>query len=140
MNKILIAGLAGGVAFFFLGWLFYGILFSDYMMANSGGATGLQKEPMDIFHLIIGQLAWGFLFAIIFGRWSNVVTLKQGAVRGAILGLLVGLFIDLTMYATTNISTIQGVFADVAIMTVIAAIGGAVVAFVLGTGKKAAVV
>ncbi len=33
-NKILLGGLAGGVAFFLLGWVIYGILLMDYTMAS----------------------------------------------------------------------------------------------------------
>jgi hypothetical protein len=136
MKKILIAGILGGVLFFLLGWLVYGILLMDFMSANSGMAASLQKKTPDMLPLVVANLAWGFLFALILGKWSTGLAVAQGALRGAVVGLLVALTVDLTMYATTTVLTVRCLAVDIAAMTVIATIGGAGIAWLLGRAKK----
>jgi hypothetical protein len=131
MNKILIAGIAGGVIFFLLGWLVYGIILMDFMSANSGVPAALQKKMPDMLPLAIANLAWGFLFALVLGKWSTHLTIGQGATRGALLALLVALFLDLSMYATTTMFTIEALVADIIAMTVIGALGGAAITWIL---------
>lgn len=136
MNKILIAGIAGGVIFFLLGWLVYGVILMDFMTANSGPAASLQKKMPDMVPLVFSNLAWGFLFAIILGKWSYGISVTEGALRAALIGLLVSLFIDLSMYATTTMLTLNCILADVAATTINALIGGAAITWILSMGKK----
>ncbi|MES2418990.1 MAG: hypothetical protein V4541_12445 [Bacteroidota bacterium] len=138
-NKILVAGIAGGLTFFLLGWLFYGMLLMDFMTANSSGIAGLHKDPMVMWALIVGNLSWGFLFAVILGCWSGDLTLGKAAARGAIIGLLTAINVDMVMFATTNVTTLTCVAVDVATVTVMGAIGAAVITAVLNWGKKATV-
>lgn len=136
-NKILIAGVAGGIIFFLLGWLVYGILLMDFMSENAGpGAASIHKESMEMWALVVSNFAWGFLFAIMFGRWSAGVTPGEGAMRGATTGLLVALFLDMSMYAMSNVLTVKTLIADIAAMALIAAIGGWSIAFILRMGKR----
>ena len=136
MNKILIAGIAGGVIFFLLGWLVYGIILMDFMSANSGVPAALQKKMPDMLPLAIANLGWGFLFALVLGKWSTYLTIGQGATRGALLALLVALFIDLSMYATTTMFTVNSLVADIIAMTVIGAVGGAAITWILNMRSK----
>lgn len=135
-NKILMAGIAGGLTFFLLGWLFYGVLLMDFMAANSGNIAGLHKEPMEMWALILGNLAWGFLFAIIMGCWSSGLSMGKGLCRGAIIGLLAATYMDMVMFATTNTTTLTCVLVDMAVMTIMGAISGAIVTLVLNWGNK----
>lgn len=43
-KRFLLGGLAGGIAFFLLGYLFYGTLFSDFFSKNAGSATGVSRQ------------------------------------------------------------------------------------------------
>jgi len=135
-QKILIAGVAGGVVFFLLGWLLYGILFMNFFEGQMGSASGVNKDPMDYWALIVGNIAWGILLAVIFGRWAGIKTLATGATAGAVIGLLAGISWDFTMYGTTNLSTMTGVIVDILIVTVMSAVTGAVVGMVLGRDGK----
>lgn len=140
MNKILIAGIAGGVIFFLLGWLVYGVLLMNFMSENSGMSASMQKQMPDMLPLILANLSWGFLYAVILGKWSAGLSVVQGFIRGAIIALLAALFIDLTMYATTTMFNVKCLVADIIAMTVIGAIGGAGIVWILGMGKKKEVV
>lgn len=136
VKKILLAGIAGGVIFFLLGWLFYGILFMNFMSENAGSATGVAKEPMLIWALALGDLCWGFLLAVVFGCWTEIRTWLAGAKAGAIIGLLTGAGTDFMIYGTSNLYNCTALIVDVIIMVVMTAISGAVVALILGAGCK----
>ncbi len=139
MKKILLGGIAGGIVFFLLGWLFYGMLFAGLMADNAGTATGVYREnnQMIMWALLLGNLFWGFLFAIIFGSWAKISTAGAGAKAGAIIGLFMGAGLDLIMYGTSNLMTLTGVIADILIVVVMSAICGTIVAMIIGSGKKA---
>ncbi len=133
-NKILIAGLIGGLAAFILGWLFYGTLLMGFFEKNAGSATGVTRpmEEMVWWAMILGHLAYGYLFALIFGRWANISTLATGAKAGAVIGGLMALTFDMIMYGSTNISNLTAALVDVVVMIVTGAIVGGVVAWWLG--------
>jgi hypothetical protein len=132
-KNFLIGGIVGGVVFFLLGYLFYGVLLTDFFHNHPGTATNVDRE-MDQFQwwaLILGNLLFGFFLAYVFTK-AGVATLTPGLITGGILGFLVSASIDLIMYGTTNISSKQMMAADIATTTVMAAIAGAVVGAVIG--------
>lgn len=139
-KKFLMGTLAGGIALFFLGYLFYGVLFMGFFEANQGTATGVMKEDMQLvwWALILGNLALGALLSYIFLKWANISTFGSGAQAAAVIGLLTSLSWDMISLATTNIGTLTGALADVAVFTVMCAIAGGVVGMVLGMGKEPA--
>ena|SRR5690242_1438095 len=136
-KKFFLGGIAGGVAFFLLGYLFYGMLFSDFFSKNAGSATGVSRQ-MDQFvwwALILGNLLFGFILSYVAGK-AKIRTLGSGLIAGAILGILFAASFDFTSYGTSNLMTIKGVWADIVILGVMAAIAGAVVGLVRGMGKE----
>lgn len=138
-TKMLISGIAGGIAAFFAGWLIYGMLLMEFMAQNSGSATGVMRADADMvwWALIAGNLLTGILYSYIFNRWANISTLSAGLSAGAIIGLIMGAAFDLTMYGTSNILALNAVWVDVAASAVLGAVTGAVVGWVNGMGKKA---
>ena len=138
-RKFLLAGIAGGITYFFLGWLFYGILLADFMKNHAGSATGVDRQDMVFWSLILGNLFSGFLLSYIFVRWANITSAAAGAVAGAIIGFLTSAAYDFISYGVTNLSSKRGVLADIVTYTILSAIAGAVVGAVAGMGKKAAI-
>jgi len=139
-TKMLISGIAGGIAAFFAGWLIYGILIMDFMAQNTApGAAGIMRAEADMvwWAMVAGNLLYGLLFSYIFNRWGQVNTLTGGLTGGAVIGLLIGAAIDLTIYAQMDIFTLNAVWMDVAASAVYGAVTGAVVGWVNGMGKKA---
>ena len=135
-NKILMAGLVAGIVAFFAGWLIWGIALSGIMESHMGSATGVSRgEDMIWWALVVGQLLMGFVYAYIFGRWANISTAATGAKAGAVIGFLIAASWDLTMYATTHISTLTGSIIDIIASTVASAIVGAVAGWMLGRGN-----
>lgn len=135
IKKLLMGGITGGVLFFLLGWLIYGILLMDFMASHTGIAGNIARPQPDFLYLIIGNLAMGFLMAYIFIK-ANVNSLTGGFITAAIIGLLMAVGYDCMAYATSTVLSKTGMAADVAASTVMSAITGAVVGAVLGMGKK----
>jgi hypothetical protein len=129
-NKILIAGIAGGVTFFILGWLIYGIILSAYMQSQSNPAIMRPMAEMKWWALILSNLTQGFLVAIIYG-WANVRTLSSGAGKGAILGLILAISMDLGLYSMyTLFSGLSPVVIDTIASVVMFALTGTVVGWI----------
>ncbi len=137
IKKWLIGGIVGGVAFFLLGYLIYGMLLMEFMTNNPGTAGNLEKVELDFLYLGVGNLASGFLLAYIFIK-GNINTMAAGLVAGAIIGCLYAVSIDCVMYATSTIMSKKAMLADVVASTVMSAVVGGIVAMVLGMGKKTA--
>lgn len=136
-NKILLAGLIGSVAAFFLGFLVYGVALAGFFESNLGSATGVMRadDEMLWIPMIVGHLAWGFLIAIIYGRWANISTFATGAKAGAVIGALVGLTFDMINLGSTHIMNATGAMVDVLVMAIMTAIVGGVVGWFYGRDK-----
>ncbi len=138
-NKILLAGLAGGIASFLMGWLLWGIVFRSYFESNMGSATNLMKPEAEMvwWALIAGNLLSGLLLAIIFGRWASISTFVGGLKAGATIGLLMGLSYSLVSFATSNMYILNSAIVDSLLNAVVGGVAGGVVGWVLGMKKPA---
>jgi uncharacterized membrane protein YbaN (DUF454 family) len=131
-NKILIGGVAGGVTFFFLGWLVYGILLNSYMVANLNQCAAKPMGEMTWWAMILSNLTLGLLISLVFS-WSNTRGVRDGAKVAAILGLLMAASFDLSSYSMSNLfNNITALVIDVLVYTVLVTIVGVVVALVMG--------
>ena len=121
-NKVLMGGIIGGIAFFILGWLIYGMALDSFMKANTNQYFMRPMEQMTWWAMICSCLASGFLIAVIFG-WGNINDAMGGAKAGLIIGLLIGLSYDLGWYAmSTMYNSMTAMLVDVicsAVMVVI---------------------
>jgi hypothetical protein len=135
-QKFLLGGIAGGVVYFLLGYVFYGLLLKNFFADN--GMTA-DMDNMIWWAMIAGNLAGGLLLAYILSK-AGVVSAGGGAAMGFIIGLLMSLSFDLIMYGIGHGMTLKGIAGDVAVSAVMPAIAGAVVGGVLGMGKKTVVV
>jgi hypothetical protein len=134
-QKFIVGGIVGGIVFFLLGWLTYGMLLKDFMANNLSNSMRADADTI-WWALILGQVAGGFLLAYVIGK-VGATSAGAGAGVGFIVGLLVCLSYDLTMYGvSTTIVSLKGLAADVAVSAVMAAIVGAVVGWVMGMSKK----
>jgi len=133
-KKRITATLAGVVVYFMLGFIFYGMLLSDFMGANTGSATGVMRtdEDMQWWALIVGNLMQAYLLVYIFGNWANISTFVGGLKAGAMIGFIMSLGFGLNMYGTTNISNLTATLVDPIVMTVMMGSTGGVIGWVLG--------
>ena len=133
-SKLLMAGVAGGVTYFILGFLLYGLLLMDFFTRNA--TVNVSRENMVWWSLILGNLLLGFLLAYVFGKWANIKTFMGGLTGGAIFGILFAGGLDFTMHGTSDMMTMTGILVDIVVNTVMIAITGGVVGLVLGMGKE----
>jgi hypothetical protein len=135
-TKAILAGIAGGIFAFFLGWLIFGVLLMDYYTANTTHYEGLMKEMPNIVLLLVSNLVWGFWLSFIFERWAKITTIGNGIVGGIIIGLPVALAFDLWALAGMNLFNGTIVIVDVLANTLLFALMGGLIGFILGYKKK----
>ena len=132
-KKFLIGGLAGGVVFFLLGWLLYGMLLMDFMMQHSNSASGAFRSETEMiwWAMVVGNLSLGFLLSYVLNK-ANVAGAMAGATTGAVVMLLMSVAIDCIMYAQLNLWDTTGMAVDILVSTAMGAIVGAVIGWLNG--------
>jgi hypothetical protein len=136
VSKILFGGIAGSVTMLLLGGLIYQVLLKNFVTANFNQSVMRSNEDMIMWAMILAYLGIGFLLSIVFS-WTNSKGMMAGATVGGVIGLLAGIYSDFSMYSISTIFiNTSAVFVDIIIAIVISAIGGVVVALVMGIGKK----
>ena len=124
-KNFIISGLAGGVADFFLGWLFYGIIFKDSFPQP-------EESSNAMIFIFLGCITFGLFLSYIFTKWAQISTAITGAKSGALIGLFFGLFMNFFNMAMSSETVIETVALDVAISIVMTAIIGAIIGAVNG--------
>lgn len=133
-NKLLVGGLIGGVAFFLLGWVLYGMLFGEMissMMPNSAAVMRADAD-MDMLTLFLGNLSTGIGLAYIFEKWANIRSFVGGAIAAAIIGFLFYFGYNAVLHATTTLATWNGIIVDSLIYTFMSGIAGGAIGWWLG--------
>ncbi|MCK9400224.1 MAG: hypothetical protein M0Q51_09585 [Bacteroidales bacterium] len=137
-TRAILAGIAGGIFAFLLGWLIFGMFLMDFYTANTTEYVGLMKETPNIVLILLSNLVWGLLFAFVFDTWAGFRTIGRGIVGGIILGLPIMLSFDLYFMAFMNLYSGTLIIVDVLANTIMAALMGGLIGFILGLKKKAA--
>jgi hypothetical protein len=132
--KIIRGTVFGGIAFFFLGWLVWGMLLMDFSKANYNQTIYLPDNEMIWWAMIVSNLVLALLVTLVL-NWAGARTIVDGAKIGAIVGGLYALTTDLGMYSmTTVILNLTAVVVDTLAYAAVTAITGLVI--VLLWGKK----
>jgi len=132
--KILRGTIFGAIAFFFLGWLVWGILLMDFSMNNYNQSIYLPENEMIWWAMIVSNLVLALLFTLIL-KWAGAKTLVDGAKISAIVGALYALSVDLGFYSMTNVILhLSAILVDALAYVLVSAITGLVI--VLTWGKK----
>jgi len=129
--KMLVGGLLGGVTFFLLGYLLYGLLFTDAMAS----CTSCQRPMGEINFLLlgVGNVFMGLTISYIFSRWVSVSTFMAGVTAGATIGLLMSIGFSSISYATSTVySTPTCILYTVIIEVIMWGVVGGVIAYWLG--------
>ena len=135
-NKVLLAGLIGGILYFLLGFLIWGLLLENMMADQMMPGLNRTEDSFQWLWLFIGNLFAGLLYAWILDK-ANARSFASGATVGAVFALLLALAMDLTMYGVSNIYTsFSGVIVDVIATVVVGVIMGGVIGWWYGRGRK----
>ncbi len=132
-KKFLIGGIAGGIAFFLLGWLVWGMLLMDFMKSHSNSSSGVFRTEADMvwWAMVVGNLAMGFLLSYVLSK-ASINTAAGGISTGAVIGLLMSASIDCTMYAQVNLFDTTSMIADIGASTVVTGIVGGIIGWING--------
>ena len=134
-KRIAIGTLTGGIVMYLVGYLIWGLLFADFFAANSGSATGVDREINIIWAVVLGTFSLAALVTLAVGSQAGSSTILDGFKVGAIVGFLVWFGVDFIHYGAMNLSNLTGTIIDPLLEIVRTGIGGAVVAMVLGKLK-----
>jgi hypothetical protein len=119
--KSLLSGtVAGTIVYFMLGWLFYGILFTDIYPDN-----GNQNLTM----VFLGCLTFCLMLSYIIVK-SGVEGIASGATTGGIIGLLYGAGMNFFMYSS-QAANVGLMVKDILINALMGAIAGALIGWVV---------
>lgn len=131
-TKLLVSTLAGGITYFLLGFLIYGIIFMDFFTPPED----VVKDPMAMWAMAVSCLVWALLISVVCQRWANARNFKDGAIVGAILGALMALSVNLSMYSMYSFVSLNNVVLDFFLAGVTSGITGGVIGWVLGRGRS----
>ncbi len=136
-KNVLISGIVGGIAYFFLGWLIYGILLMDYMESISPFIAGVNRPESEFiwWAMIVSNLLTGIFIAFILDI-GKVSGWMNAAKTGAIAGFLVSCSFDLNFYAMTNMVSRRAMLVDVIASTIMIAIGAIIIVLVMDQLRK----
>ncbi|MBP7415815.1 MAG: hypothetical protein WBC19_14105 [Pyrinomonadaceae bacterium] len=140
VTRLLAAAVAGGVTFFVLGFVIYGLILENAVMKpNMNTYAGLMNEVPVWVPLVLANLVSALLLAYIFEQWAGIRTFVGGMKGGAIVMFLISLSFQLMFLAFMNLhKNYIPPIADVLGSIVMGAIGGGVIGAVLGMMNKEA--
>ena len=140
LTRVLAATVAGGITFFVLGFLIYGLVLDPMLMRpNMNTYAGLMNETPVWVPLVLSNLVSALLLAYIFEQWAGIRTFVGGMKGGAVVLFLISLSFQLMFLAFMNLhKNYTPAIADVLGSVVMGAIGGGVIGAVLGMMNKEA--
>jgi hypothetical protein len=135
--KILRGTIFGGILYFLLGWLVYGILLMDFMSANMNQCANNPAGQMVWWAIIVSNLASALLLTLIL-NWAKAKGVIDGLKIGAIFGFLFSVIVDLSFWSmTTMYSRFAMVLVDVVVSAAVFALIGMVIVLTWGKEKAA---
>ncbi len=111
MKKMLVATVAGGLAFFVFGYLIYEVLLGSFYGANLESATDVVREVPVAWAMVVSQSGLAAVVTYVF-RHAHVSTAGAGLQTGAVFGLLYGIAMAFNLYAVTNWSNVTVAFVE----------------------------
>lgn len=122
VKNFLVSGILGGLVYYLLGWVFYGMLFTDLYP---------QSENENMMFILLGCLSFGLFLAYLLTHLSDTQTINSGVSRGAVIGFFYAVTMNLFMYSSQE-PNYQNMGIDVIINIVMGALTGLVIAFLNG--------
>jgi hypothetical protein len=138
LTRVLAATVAGGIVFFLLGFIIYGVVLQDAVMKpNMNSFPGLLYEVPVWIPLILANLVSAFTLAIIFDRWAGIRTFAGGMQLGAVIYFLFSLANQLLAVSMMNLTkNYAPQIADVIGSSIMGAVAGGVIGLILGKMTK----
>jgi hypothetical protein len=134
--KLIRGTLIGGIAYFLLGWLVYGILLMDFSAANYNQCLNRPDGVMIWWALLASNFLLAFFITLVLS-WAGAKNLVDGLKTGALFGFLFSSVMALSYYSmTTMYNNFTGLIVDVVVATVFMAVIGMIIVLTWGKNKK----
>jgi hypothetical protein len=133
--KILKGTLVGGIAYFLLGWLVYGILLMDFYSANMNSCANKPDGEMTWWAMIVSNFVFALLLTLIL-KWSGAKGIADGLKTGALFGFLWSTAINLSFWSmSTMYNNFGALVVDIVVSTVVFAVIGLLIVLLWGKDK-----
>ena len=133
--KILRGTVFGGIAYFLLGWLVWGILLMDFFSANMNQCANRPMGEMIWWAIILSNLVMALLLTLVL-HWAKAKSIVDGLKYGALFGLLFGSGIGLSYWSMSTMYLNAGAMVtDILGSSVVMAIMGLVIVLTWGREK-----
>ncbi len=134
--KILRGTVAGGVIFFLLGWLVYGVVLMNYMTANMNQCAARPMEEMVWWAMIASCFLTSLLLTLVL-KWAGAKAIADGLGIGAVFGVLLASSLDLGFWSMMKMyNNFTVLVVDVVVYTLMMSVVGMLI--VLCWGKDTA--
>jgi ABC-type nitrate/sulfonate/bicarbonate transport system permease component len=134
LKRFVIGTVVGGLTVLATGYLMFATALRDFYASalNAGSATGVQREPVLLWAVVVGAISYGALLTLAIDRPSTHPRILTGAATGAIVGGLMWITSNFMLYGVTNVGDLTSTLLTSLIELVPGTAAGAVVAFILG--------
>ena len=136
-TKFSVATLIGGVAYFLLGWVVFGIILRDLTALPDDVAAVVQipEEEFKISFMIISCLILGAFYSLILMKWANVSTFTGGLKVTALIGGLYTLVVGFSMASMFRMNSVDQIFINAIGDAVCSGLTGGIIGWYLGRGQ-----
>ncbi|MBP1598259.1 MAG: hypothetical protein H6Q05_3636 [Acidobacteria bacterium] len=135
--KILKGAVAGGIVFFLLGWLVYGVLLMNYMTANMNQCAARPMQEMIWWAMIASSLLTGLLLTMVL-KWAGAKAILDGLKTGAVFGVLLASGMDLGFWSMTKMyNNFAVMVVDIVVYTLMMSVVGMLIVLLWGKDTAA---
>ena len=133
-TKFLIGSVLGGITYFLLGWLVYGILLYDLTALDPDVAAVVQysEDEFKMSFMIIACIITGALYTLILMKWAKVSTFMGGFKVTAVIGVLITLSVGFSMASMFKMNSIDQIFINAVGDIICSGVTGGVIGWYLG--------
>jgi hypothetical protein len=133
-RSVAIGTIVGGVVFFALGFLVFGIALPYFVGSNP--EPNPARDSPNLPAVVVGQLGAAAALTVILG-WASASNVAQGAKIGALVGLLTGIGTSFTTFGTETSQTFSATLIGPVVRAALWAAAGAAITAVAGKRVRA---
>ena len=131
-SRLVRGTVVGGIVVFVAGYLIFDLAFGAFYAANTGTATGVDRDAQLLWAVAVGSLAYAALITLGIGSRSGSSGVADGLKVGAVVGFLLWCTVDFTLYGVSNVSNLTRTVVDPLLELVRGGIAGGAIAAVAG--------
>jgi len=133
--KILRGTLFGGISYFLLGWLVWGILLMDFFSGNMNQCASRPADGMIWWSIILSNFVLALLMTLILS-WARAKNINDGLKYGALFGFLYTSSFAFSSWSMTTMYNNPGaMLADILVSTIVLALIGMIIVLTWGRDK-----